>query len=221
MSWRVLFATLLLALGAAAWGGIQLGDWLVAHAPKATAAPGQESLVSQEPVLDANGRPYVAQPPQPRVDGTLGVPDKPSGESWTVSTVSLFDTTTDPSVRISRDNISMDEARELAATSPVPLPSGSSDVTTLDLQSLPPTTTTVPPPNQQAYAVNPPVTMPTAPTQPQAGSGAWKEALQRELAHCANQGFFERPTCSWNARNKYCGPNRAWGTIAECPRRPD
>jgi len=220
MSWRVLFATLLLGLGAAAWGGIQLGDWLVAHAPKATAAPGQESLVSQEPILDANGKPYVAQPPQPRVDGTLGVPDKPSGESWTVSTVSLFDTTTDPSVHISRDNISMDEARELAASSAVPLPSGTSDVTTLDLQSLPPTTT-VPPPDQQAYAVNPPVTMPNAPNQAPADSGAWKEALQRELAHCANQGFFERPTCSWNARNKYCGPNRAWGTIAECPRRPD
>lgn len=219
MSWRVLFATLLLALGAAAWGGIQLGDWLVAHAPKATAAPGQEGGVSQEPILDANGRPYVAQPPQPRVDGTLGVPEKPAGESWTVSTVSLFDTTTDPSVRISRDNISMDEARELAAASPVPLPSGQSDVTTLDLQSLPPTTT-VPPPNQQAYAVNPPVTAPTqAPAN--ANGGAWKEALQRELAHCANQGFFQRPTCSWNARNKYCGPNRAWGTIAECPRRPD
>ena len=220
MSWRVLFATLLLALGAAAWGGIQLGDWLVAHAPKATAAPGQESLVSQEPVLDANGRPYVAQPPQPRVDGTLGVPDKPSGESWTVSTVSLFDTTTDPSVHISRDNISMDEARELAAASSVPLPSGPSDVTTLDLQSLPPTTT-APPPNQQAYALNPPVTMPTAPTPPTANSGAWKQALQQELARCADKGFFERPTCSWNARNKYCGPNRAWGTIAECPRRPE
>ncbi|CAP40419.1 hypothetical protein [Bordetella petrii] len=220
MSWRVLFATLLLALGAAAWGGIQLGDWLVAHAPKATAAPGQESLVSQEPVLDANGRPYVAQPPQPRVDGTLGVPDKPSGESWTVSTVSLFDTTTDPSVHISRDNISMDEARELAAASPVPLPSGPSDVTTLDLQSLPPTTT-APPPNQQAYALNPPVTMPTAPTPPAANNGAWKQALQQELARCADKGFFERPTCSWNARNKYCGPNRAWGTIAECPRRPE
>ena len=219
MSWRVLFATLLLALGAAAWGGIQLGDWLVAHAPKASAAPGQEALVSQEPILDANGRPYVAQPPQPRVDGTLGVPDKPNGESWTVPTVSLFDTTTDPSVRISRDNISMDEARELAAASNVPLPSGPSDVTTLDLQALPPTTTTVPPPGQQAYAVNPPVTMPTAPAP--ANKGAWQDALQRELAHCANQGFFERPTCSWNARNKYCEPNRAWGTIPECPRRPD
>lgn len=219
MSWRVLFATLLLALGVAAWGGIQLGDWLVAHAPKATPAPGQEAALSQEPILDANGKPYVAQPPQPLVDGTLGVPDKPHGENWTVSTVSLFDITTDPSVQISRDNISMDEARELAASSQVPLPSGPSDVTTLDLGALPPTTT-VPPPGQQAYAANPPVTMPSAP-QPTPANGSWKQDLQRELAHCAKQGFFERPTCSWNARYKYCGPNRAWGTIPECPRRPE
>lgn len=77
MSWRLLFATLLLALGASAWGGIQLGDWLVAHAPPAAPAPGQDAAASQQPVLDANGRPYVAQPPQPRIDGTLGVPDNP------------------------------------------------------------------------------------------------------------------------------------------------
>jgi len=217
MSWRVLFATLLLALCAAAWGGIQLGDWLVAHAPKASAAPGQEALASQEPILDANGRPYVAQPPQPRVDGSLGVPDKPSGPSWTVSTLSLFDTTTDPSVQISRDNISMDEAKELAATSSVPLPSGNSDVTTLDLQALPPTTT-APPANQDGYAVN---NVPTATPQTPASApaGKWQDALKHELARCANEGFFQRPTCSWNARNKYCGPNRAWGTIAECPNR--
>ncbi|WP_407849403.1 hypothetical protein [Bordetella petrii] len=220
MSWRVLFATLLLALGAAAWGGIQLGDWLVAHAPKASAAPGQESLVSQEPVLDANGKPYVAQPPQPRVDGTLGVPDKPGGQAWTVPTVSLFETTTDPSVRISRDNITMDEARDLAAASEVPLPSGPSDVTTLDLQALPPTTTAVPPPNQQAYTVNPPVAVAQAPA-PASNNSGWRDALRRELARCADAGFFQRPTCSWNARNRYCEPNRAWGTIAECPRRPD
>lgn len=218
MSWRVLFATILLALAVAAWGGIQLGDWLVAHAPKASAAPGQEALTSQEPILDANGRPYVAQPPQPRLDGTLGVPDKPTGPSWTVPTVSLFETTTDPSIQISRDNISMEEARELAATSDVPLPSGPSDVTTLDLQALPPTTTAPPP--QDGYAVataNTPAS--PAPRAGAAQSGNWQDALKRELAQCANEGFFQRPTCSWNARNKYCGPNRAWGTISECPPR--
>lgn len=220
MSWRVLFATILLALGAAAWGGIQLGDWLVAHAPKASAAPGQEALTSQEPILDANGRPYVAQPPQPRLDGSLGVPDKPAGPSWAVPTVSLFETTRDPSIQISRDNISLEEARDLAAASNVPLPSGASDVTTLDLQALPPTTTATPV-NQGSYTVAginaAPGTAATATGSSQ--SNNWQAALDRELAQCANEGFFQRPTCSWNARNKYCEPNRAWGTIAQCPPR--
>ncbi|WP_241130032.1 hypothetical protein, partial [Achromobacter xylosoxidans] len=135
MSWRLLFATLLLALGASAWGGIQLGDWLVAHAPQAAPAPGQDAAASQQPVLDANGRPYVAQPPQPRIDGTLGVPDKPADREWAINTVSLFDTVSDPAVKISRERISQDQAREIAAASQVPLPQGTSDVSTLDLQA--------------------------------------------------------------------------------------
>jgi len=231
MSWRVLFAVLLLAIGGAAFGGIQLGDWLVAHAPPATPpTPGQENTeASQQPVLDANGRPYVAQPPQPRVDGTLGVPDRPAGADWTIPTVSLFDTVTDPSVQISRDGVSMDQARQLAASSDVPLPSGGSDVTTLDLQSLGNQGTGVQPTSQlppirpaQDLAANTPQ-QPVAMTQssaPQNNPGRWQDALRHELAQCAERGFFERPTCSWNARNKYCAPNRAWGAIPECPQRP-
>jgi len=60
-----------------------------------------------------------------------------------------------------------------------------------------------------------------APAPPANNNSGWRDALRRELARCADTGFFQRPTCSWNARNKYCEPNRAWGTIAECPRRPD
>jgi hypothetical protein len=56
MSWRVLFATLLVALAASAWGGIQFGDWLVSHAPAATRTP-NEADTNQEPILDADGRP--------------------------------------------------------------------------------------------------------------------------------------------------------------------
>lgn len=227
MSWRLLFATLLVFLGAASWGGLQLGDWLVAHAPAATAAPGQDGENGDQPTLDANGRPYVAQPPQPRVDGTLGVPEQPAAKEWAVNTVSLFDSNTDPSVQISRDTISMDQARQLAADSDVPLPTGPSDVNTLDMQALPPGIPPPPPgPNAGQTGVtrdNPPVAlnMPAASPALRAASGDWQQQLRRELDHCATQGFFERPTCSWNARNKYCAPNRAWGTTADCPRRPE
>ncbi|WP_207545741.1 hypothetical protein [Achromobacter insolitus] len=222
MSWRFLFATLLIALGASAWGGIQLGDWLVAHAPVAAPAPGQDAAASQQPVLDANGRPYVAQPPQPRIDGTLGVPDKPADREWQVNTVSLFDTVSDPSVKISRDRISPDQAREIAAASHVPLPSGPSDVSTLDLQA-PGTSTAINGGGQvqaNGYGTPQMVQAPPPNTAQAPGALGWQDALKRELAHCATQGFFERPSCSWAARNKYCGPNRAWGTMAECPARP-
>lgn len=230
MSWRILFALLLVALGASAWGGIQFGDWLVAHAPPPAAPTPGQTDGQQEAVLDANGKPYLAQPPQPRVDGTLGVPDKPSDANWTVGTASLFDTVKDPLVQISRDRITQDQAKEIAAQSQNALPTGPNDVSTLDLATQQAQTQQaaqqyaqiqasksvsqqpliqaidVPPPQQQAMA----------------GSGAkgWQDALKRELAQCASTGFFERPTCSWNARNKYCAPNQAWGTIAECPNRP-
>ena len=221
MSWRLLFATLLVAFGAAAWGGLQLGDWLVAHAPPATENPNQDNGNGDQGILDANGRPYVAQPPQPRVDGTLGVPEQPASREWTVDTVSLFDTNTNPDVQISRDSISMNEARELAAESAVPLPSGPSDVSTLDLQpGLPPGIPPPPaPPAQQngVARINPPVILNPAPR----AQTHWQEQLRQELNHCATTGFLERDTCSWDARNKYCATNRAWGTTTDCPRRTE
>lgn len=55
---------------------------------------------------------------------------------------------------------------------------------------------------------------------PAQGPWAWVDELKSELARCATQGFFERPDCAWAARNQYCEPHRAWGTIKECPNRP-
>ncbi|MDH1304337.1 hypothetical protein [Achromobacter sp. GD03932] len=49
---------------------------------------------------------------------------------------------------------------------------------------------------------------------------AWVGELKNELARCATLGFFERPDCSWAARTQFCEPNRAWGTVKECPTRP-
>jgi len=234
MSWRLLFLTLLLAVGAAAFGGVQLGDWLVAHAPMAAPPPGQDAADPDRVVLDANGRPYVAQPPQPRVDGTLGVPEGPRGAEWQVPTVSLFDTVTDPSVSLARDGLSEAEARELAEASSA-LPAGPADVVTVDLvrpgegsrpQAIPGQPPIVPivpglPPPPDSAAVAQAAPMPPAPGQPAApGQQDWRDALRRDLQQCASQGFFDRPSCSWAARNKYCAPNRAWGTIPECPRRP-
>jgi hypothetical protein len=200
MSWRLLLTVLLLALGAAAWGGIQLGDWLVAHAPRATPAPGQESDLLQQPILDANGRPYVAQPPQPRIDGTLGVPDKPADTQWTVPMVSLFDTVTNPAVQISRDGGPLAKEPGMAAHPPGGMLTSPSDIQTLDLQAREASSSGGPavqdqqPSNTPARASGSPAPMraPPSATAPPAGAKGWQEALKRELANCANQGFFER-----------------------------
>ncbi|CAB3634721.1 hypothetical protein [Achromobacter aegrifaciens] len=55
---------------------------------------------------------------------------------------------------------------------------------------------------------------------PAADPMAWVEELKGELARCATLGFFDRPDCAWAARRQFCEPNRAWGTIKECPNRP-
>lgn len=49
---------------------------------------------------------------------------------------------------------------------------------------------------------------------------AWLDELKQELARCAQRGFFERPDCAWAARERFCEPHRAWGTVKECPTRP-
>lgn len=220
MSWRFLFVTLFLALGVSAWGGVQVGDWLVEHSPPAAPKPEADADAGQA-VLDANGKPYLAQPPQPRVDGTLGVPDKPADTKWDITTASLFDTVNDPSILISRSRMTSDQARQLAAASRSSLPSADADVNTLDLAGgTQPQSNNVPAPIQVAGTYASTGLVQRGAEAPAAAPGGWQNALKAELARCAGTGFFERPTCSWNARNKYCAPNQAWGTMAECPRKP-
>src|SRR3546814_7737975 len=74
MSWRVIFAVLIVLAGASAWGGLRLGDWLVAHGPVAPPVLEHPELANNVPVLAANGLPYTAQPPQPLMNGEQGVP---------------------------------------------------------------------------------------------------------------------------------------------------
>src|SRR5690606_41336905 len=88
MSWRVIFAVLVIAAGASAWGGIRLGYWLVAHGPVAPPIPEFPEL-SEVPVLDKDGRPYVAQPPQPLTNGQFGVAEPPDHSTWRIPPATL------------------------------------------------------------------------------------------------------------------------------------
>ncbi|MCO7636870.1 hypothetical protein NJI34_08775 [Pseudomonas sp. S 311-6] len=212
MSWRSILIIIVLALAAAGFSGMQLGDWLVSRAPT-TAPPPHATGADAENVLDADGRPYVAQPPQPRLDGTLGVPDTLAAE-WDVPMVSLFDTVNDPNVMISREKATPESLRLLThGASPLPSDTRQEADTPppADIRDI-----------QAALAGDPgypPVASPN-PAHPTSGAGNWQAALRRELQVCADtMGFFERPSCAWAARRKYCEPNNAWGTIRECPER--
>lgn len=208
MSWRFMFVVLFIAAGLSAWGGITLGHWLIAHGPE-TSPVTEELMVSDVDVLDADGRPYTAQPPQPLVDGRLGVPEPVTHIAWNVPETSLAEEAGELPIAIATTTITMEQARTLAHPDGL---QGLADVGDLigALQG-----------NQQVLQpvdVPPPPPPPVQQAQPQAG-GDWQVSLRQEINACGRLGFFERPSCAWAARNKYCGPNNAWGQTRDCPAR--
>jgi hypothetical protein len=207
MSWRILFLVLIVA-GIAAWqGGIHLGTWLVAQAPLSVA-----SVPSSGPsaLLDADGKPLAPAPPQPRIDGTLGVPREMAPIEWTIEAVIASYEDANSSGKKSDDDDDDDdddENREKsserrdyeASAAGRGLPTGPRDIATVDL-GLP----------GFAAGAKP---QPTPPVN----TGAWQQTLKKDLEQCAKQGFFQRPSCIQNARNKHCAPNNAWGKESDCP----
>ncbi|MGB3288495.1 MAG: hypothetical protein WBA83_04405 [Burkholderiaceae bacterium] len=214
MSWRFIFAILVLAAGASAWGGLRLGDWLVAHGPVATTTPDRPEL-SDVPVLDANGLPYVAQPPQPLLNGQQGVPEAPTAIAWEIPETSLDETTSNPTIDVATTTITMGEAQLIAqSNSAGPALHGIADVGNLGLGAGAAS-------GQQAPLQPIEVAPAPPPPPPVAASGSnnpsWQASLRQDLQACSAQGFFDRPSCAWAARNKYCEPNNAWGRVRDCP----
>ncbi|MGB6104603.1 MAG: hypothetical protein WBF88_12250 [Pusillimonas sp.] len=212
MSWRIIFAVLIVLAGASAWGGLRLGDWLVAHGPAATIAPEPPEL-SNVPVLDANGLPYTAQPPQPLMSGQLGVPDAPEQIAWQIPEAALDEITQNPAIDIATTTISMDEAMQIAefGNNGSGL-QGIADITGLGLGNNSA--------NGQANVPLQPIEIAPPPPPPPvaaANGQGWQASLRQDLQACNAQNFFNRPSCAWTARNKYCEPNKAWGRISDCP----
>ena len=210
MSWRVLILILLVA-GIAAWqGGMRLGTWLVEQAPRSIAsAPSSDTT----DVLDADGKPLAPQPPQPRIDGTLGVPREMAPIEWTVEAVIASYEDANSHGKQSDDDDDEDNDRNAerrdyeASAAGRGLPTGPRDVATIDL-GLP----------GVGLAAKPQSQAPAGATSiPAPLGGAWQQALKKDLEQCSKQGFFQRPSCIQNARNKYCAPNKAWGKVSECP----
>ena len=230
MSWRTLTIFLLLA-GVASWqGGIQLGEWLVERAPESISSLAT-TKDSKEGMLDANGKPFTAQPPQPRVDGTLGVPKDRAPVEWTITPIIAIVSDVG-STNMPIDSEGQYERRDQAelAAGGAGLASGQNDIATLDVgatQSAPIT------PANSSYRSNNNVGVNTEPyrlTNPNNPNNdpslapvvtivSWQQNLKRDLDQCNSVGFFQRPTCVQNARNKHCAPNNAWGVVADCPDR--
>ena len=165
MSWRVLILFLIVMTFGAGVGGIMLGEWLVESSPAVVNRTGSIGAKDPEPVLDADGKPYAAQPPQPRVDGTLGVPNPVTETEWKISETSHVD-------------VQDGAPRQLDTVSG--LPPGPADVATLDVSkstpsSSPAPTSSTPPPaaSPSRPAVRP---TPTAPSTPD-----WLQALRKEM----------------------------------------
>lgn len=213
MSWRVILVLLLALAGASAWGGLRLGEWLVAHGPEASAPP--EADASAMPMLDADGKPFVAQPPQPQVDGRLTIPAGTDPIPWEIPGDALETIMANTSIGLANTTISLDEARQIAASDRGTPLQGIADVSGLGLGAL---GTNAPQPLQPIEMPPMPGAPSQAPAAPQAG-GSWQNQLSQELQACAKMGFFSRPSCAWAARNKYCEPNNAWGRWGDCPTR--
>ncbi len=209
MSWRFLIFFLLVAAGFSAWGGINLGNWLIAHGPEQPVLPEAFTKTNTE-VLDADGNPYRAQPPQPLLNGRLGTPEQRDHIDWEIPSTSLAKASKQPPIAISTSRISASQIQELNEEGSDDFKGlasigdlfGSDDGTQSD-EIIP-----IDVQNNQQQEVN---------TNQTEQNSDWQAQLREEIEACRRLGFFERPTCSWNARNKYCGPNNAWGQIKDCP----
>ncbi len=223
MSWRVLIIFLLLAAVASWQGGLQLGEWLVARAPDSIASASSPRS-STEQTLDSNGKPFTAQPPQPRIDGTLGVPRESAPVEWTIATVIAEQFDADPNaMKIDAEGNYERQDHELAAGG-ADLLMGNHDIATLDVANPtqePPTYSSAQAGVTRAAGVsqdNKSVMVSSA-VSPAAAAYAWQQALKKDIEQCNSVGFFQRPSCVQNARNKFCSPNNAWGKTADCPAR--
>ncbi|HUH40313.1 MAG TPA: hypothetical protein VL024_05500 [Castellaniella sp.] len=203
MSWRLIFAILLLSAGASAWGGLRLGDWLIAHGPTPPIAPAHPELDAVA-VLGSDGKPFVAAAPQPLPDGRQGVPHPAPPINWEIQPESLM--TMGRPIALATTTISMDEAITLAAQNQQNGLQGIAQVGNA-LGGV------------QPVEVTPVAPAITAPPPPTADAGNWQAAFRQELTRCEQEGFFSRPSCAWAARNRYCEPNNAWGRVDGCPAR--
>ncbi|GAA4332882.1 hypothetical protein GCM10023144_23400 [Pigmentiphaga soli] len=205
--------------------GVLLGIWLSWHAPvdRVVEAPSPtQPLPGEAPVAAVDTQQYLPEPPQPRIDGTRGVPARRVAATQQVPMVSALDNPS-PDVTVSTVAPDADALREQygqgqdqgqpGLPSPLPAPSPrplqSSQVTTVD----------VAPPGGTAPAgrgISPQLAQNGAAAAGASGDG-WMGALRADLERCTAQSAGTRTACADQARWRYCGPNNGWGRTPDCP----
>ena len=210
MSWRVLIVFLVLGVIASWQGGVQLGNWLVTRAPDSVASLADKD--NRIIKLDALGRPITAQPPQPRIDGTLGVPRELNPIVWAIEAIMADDLETDPNkMNVDDDDDPEGKVSEGSETADSRRLAQSTAGRADRADGAPSQSTSFGSTQRPAAPPVPPGITVTVTT--------WQQSLKQEVEQCAKGGFFQRPTCLQNARNKYCAPNDAWGKVPDCPAR--
>lgn len=210
--WARISIFLIAALMVAAAGGAWFGHMLVQQGPKGpiAASPGDAPIA----IGLSNGQ--IPEPPQPRMDGSLGVPERtpaiPVPEAPLVSiledeNLQISAATTSGTSQGGGDDLEALLLRENNFTPRSAEPPASTAAATQ--QPAPRRAADLPP--ELAFAVALPADAP-APSAP-----AWLEGLRSSLARCTNQRYFSKNECEQRLRLQHCEPNRGWGQVPECP----
>jgi len=216
--WARISIFIVAALMVAAAGGAWFGHMLVQQAPK---SPVPAASASTPIAIGLNGG-QIPEPPQPRLDGSLGIPERsPAIPVPEAPLVSILDDANVPipvSSASSRSGPKQDDLEALLLResnflpnngAPNPPPTASAGMS----QPAPRRDGELPP--ELAFAVALPA---DAPAPGSANSTpAWLGNLRASLSRCSTQRYFSPNECEQRLRLQHCEPNRGWGQVPECP----
>lgn len=204
--WARISIFLVAALIAATAGGAWMGYVLNQQAPRSPTAAAADAVTTQ--AIQGQGDNAIPEPPQPRVDGSLGVPVRtPALQMDSVPMVSILE----------------DENLNIAASAAAPAGQD-------DLEALLRRADNFPIPGLDPVAPQPPAQAPqraelppelafavALPADAPAPGPAWRETLRASLARCDTQRYFSKRECEQRLRIQHCDPNSGWGQVPECP----
>ena len=221
--WARITIFIVAALMFAVAGGAWFGHLLVQQAPK---SPLPAAAGSTPIAIGLNGG-QIPEPPQPRLDGSLGVPERsPAIPVPEAPLVSILD---DKNLAIAASSASSkagprdDDLEALllrennflsnngaANTAPADSAGTSQPAAGATAQPAPRRDGDLPP--ELAFAVALPADAPAPNSTP-----TWLGNLRASLARCSTQRYFSQNECEQRLRLQHCEPNRGWGQVPECP----